>query len=121
MKRTILAASLAALTLAYGVAQADAVMSGVQNPGNFPEVAQGTSKWVADRNASGFTGIPNPGTFPNVPQTGVADVPHGDDEILSGEQNPGNFPNAPRVAHDYNNAPAAGTPSASQGSTRSGS
>jgi len=121
MKRTILAASLAALTLAFSVAHADEVMSGIQNPGNFPEVAQGTSKWVADRNGSGLTGIQNPGTFPNVPQTGVATIPHGDDEILSGEPNPGNFPNAPQVAHNYNSAPAAATPSVAQGGTHSGS
>ena len=105
MKRTTLAAVLTATTLAFGIAHADEVMSGVQNPGNFADVAQGASKFVADRNASGFSGLRNPGSFAPVEQTGVAQAPRGNDEILSGVQN----------------SVAPSTHSVAQGRTRSGS
>jgi hypothetical protein len=122
MKRLVLVASLTALSLAFGVARADEILSGTPMPGNFPEVQQGVSQWRVDPNRSAFAGIQNPGTFAPVPQSGLAQGPHEPNPsgFSSALTNPGNFAPAPLVTHNYNDATPV-VPSVAQGSKASGS
>jgi hypothetical protein len=113
MKRIALAAGLTAVSLAFGVARADEIQSGVLNPGNFPDVPQ-VSKFKRDVNAGTFSAHTMPGNFETVPQVSQfkRDVNAG---TFSAHVMPGNFAPAPAVTHNYNDgAPKA--PSVAQGS-----
>jgi hypothetical protein len=81
--------------LAVGSAQADEILSGVQNPGAFAPVPQGVSQWQRNPSASGFSGLTNPGNFAPViaSQPAASDALETSnrrayDEILSGVANP---------------------------------
>jgi len=122
MKRLVLVASLTALSLAFGVARADEILSGTPMPGNFPEVQQGVSQWQVDPNRSAFAGIQNSGNFAPVQQSGLSQGPHepNPSAFSSALTNPGNFAPAPLVTHNYNDATTV-VPSVAQGSNASGS